>query len=157
MRYADNSFVTNSGSPIHTLYSPVVDRDGNMSLKEAGFENTDEYIESFKESTDIRLILARVASGELTLDQRGAYGDFRNMPKTLAEVLQLQIDSANLFNRLPNEVKQKFNNDPNVFFAQSGSEEWFKMVEPALSDDAKKVLFSVNNPVSESEVVANES
>ena len=126
MKYFKNDVFTNSGDPIHIILSPVVNDDGTIDLVESGKENTDDMIQSFAESCDINIILKRVANGETELLQqrKGMFGDFTNMPKTYAEVLQLQIDSNNLFNSLPIEIKQKFDNDANKFFVSAGSKEW---------------------------------
>lgn len=148
MKYAEKRFYTNPGNPIHVVYSPVVAKDGSVDLKESGFENTNEFIQSFKESTDLHTILTRIQMGETELLQKrtGSFGDFTKMPKTYAEALQLQIDSNNLFNSLPIEIKQKFNNDPNQFFAQSGNKEWFEKLEPVLPDEVKSTLFPSVKP-----------
>lgn len=56
----------------------------------------------------------------------GLHGiDATQLPKTFAEFLQLQIDRKREFDRLPVEVKQKFNNDLTQYMATAGSEEWF--------------------------------
>lgn len=142
MRYADNSFRSNPGNPEHVLYSPKVLANGEIELKPSGVENTDEIIQSFAESTDIRLILSRVAAGDLqVLKQRtGSFGDFTQMPKTFAEVLQLQIDSKNLFDSLPIDVRDKFNGDPSQFFAQSGSPEWFEKLDSVLPEEMRSMI-----------------
>lgn len=142
MKYADNSIFSNPGTPLHTIYKPIVQNDGTVLLEPAGVENTDDFINSFAASTDIRLILQRVNAGEFDLLNKhvGQYGDFTQMPKTYAELLQLQIDSKNLFDSLPVDVKKKFDNDANQFLASSGSLEWFERLEPILNDEVKQTL-----------------
>ena len=109
MKYFKNDIFSNPGSPIHEIYSPVVKDDGSIELEVSGVENTDEYIQSFLESCDINVIVSRIENGELDLlNQRtGSFGDFTDMPKTFAEMLQLKIDSELMFNSLPIEIKQK--------------------------------------------------
>lgn len=145
IRYASNEFVSDPGSPIEITYSPKVNKDGSIELVETGKVNTDEMIQSYKDSTDIRMILARCAEGDFSgLNMKTPmYGDFTQMPKTYAEALQLRIDADNLFNSLPVDIKQKFDNDSNKFFAQSGTEEWYKNIEGVLPEDVKNVLFPV--------------
>lgn len=128
MRFANNKIVSNPGSPIHTIYSPIVEENGVIKLVPSGKENTDEYIQSFKESTDMEFILAKLAQGDTSVLNRShpIFGDFTKAPKTYAEVLQLQIDSRAAFDRLSAEEKQKFGNDPNQFFATAGSKEWYE-------------------------------
>lgn len=135
-------FVTCAGSKYKTEYSPVVEKDGSITLRPVGKIDFHAYIQSFKEQTDIHYIVNKIASGDTSMLRfDGVYGDFTQYPKTLAEVLQLQIDSNKLFNSLPVEIKQKFSNDPNKFFAQSGTEEWFKTISPVLGDDVKNMIF----------------
>ena len=148
VRYADNTIVSEPGNPIHVLYKPVVGDDGSIDLVEAGKENTDDIIASFADSCDIQTILSRVQNGEVgLLNQReGMYGDFVDFPKTYAEVLQLQIDSAKMFNNLPQDVRMKFDNDPNKFFVQAGSAEWVDKLGDVLSEEVRE-LFAVKNEV----------
>lgn len=130
------------GDPKHPIYKPIVTKEGVMDLEVAGFEDTDAIINSFAESTDIRVILQRVSQGETELlNQRNAiFGDFTGMPKTYAEMLQLHIDSNRLFESLPVDVKEKFNFDPNQFFAQAGNAEWFEKVETVMPDDIRQMM-----------------
>lgn len=157
MRFADNSFVSEPGSPFHTVYSPKVGKDGVIDLVESGVEDTDAYIQSFADSVDINTILTRVSNGEMELlhQRNGVFGDFTGMPKTYAEALQLHIDSNRLFASLPVDIRQKFDNDENKFFASSGSEEWYGKLDSILPDDVKAVFKKADaeiQPVKDSEV-----
>lgn len=69
----------------------------------------------------------------------GTYGiDATKLPTTFAEFLQLQIDRKREFDRLPVEIKQRFDNDLNKYMATAGSESWFTKLgitfEPASVD-----------------------
>lgn len=122
----DNKICSEPGSEIHILYKPVVDEKGNIDLVESGKENLKEIIQSGKESCDISVILSQAANDPSVLNRApGVFGDFTNMPETYAEMLQLQIDSKRYFDKLPIEVKKKFDNDPMKFMAQAGDKEWF--------------------------------
>lgn len=134
IKYFDNSIVSNPGNPIKPVYKPIVNKDGTITLVQEGFVNTDEEIQSYEDSVDIDVIVARYMNGDLEALNKhvGQYGDFTEMPKTYAEVLQMQIDAKNTFMRLPVEIRQKFDNDPNQFFAQSGTEEWYSKLEPLM-------------------------
>lgn len=148
MRYQRERIFTNPGDPIHIIYSPKVSKTGSIELVESGKENTNDYIQSFVASTDIHVIIARIMNGEqqLLYSRPGSYGDFTKLPQTYAEALQLQIDSNNLFNSLPVEIKQKFDNDSSKFFASAGTEKWFKDIEPVLPDEVKYVIFPSSAP-----------
>lgn len=144
MRFADNSFFTCAGSPVRDVYGPKVKPDGSVEIVKIGEENSDAYINSFKESTDISFILAKLSQGDDSgLRARvGSYGDFTRFPSTFAEVLQMQIDAGKAFDRLPLDVKREFNNDVNQFMASAGSEVWFGKMESVLPDSMKDLLHS---------------
>lgn len=140
IKFFDNKIVSCPGCPIKEVYKPIVNRDGTITLVVDGHVNTDEEIQSYAESVDIDVIISRYMNGDIEALNKhiGTYGDFTQMPKTYAEVLQMQIDARNTFDSLPIEIKQKFNNDPNEFFAQSGQEEWYKKLEPVLNLEKKE-------------------
>lgn len=142
IRYADNTLVSNPGSPIHQLYAPKVAKNGRIELVKSGTENIQDFINSFRESTDIHQIMNRVMNGQIELLNKrpGSYGDFTQMPKTFAEALQLQIDSRRLFDNLPDDVKAKFHGDANMFLAAAGTEEWFKNIEKVLPAEVKNMI-----------------
>lgn len=135
MKFFKNDIVSNTGSPIKEIYKPIVNKDGSITLIVDGYVNTDEEIQSHEQEVDIDVVIAKYMNGDLEALNKhvGQYGDFTNMPKTYAEVLQMQIDARNVFDGLPVEIKGKFNNDPNEFFVQSGSEDWFKKLDPILN------------------------
>lgn len=139
MRYFNNDRFSVAGSPEKVLYAPIVKDDGTIELKESGKENLQEYIDSFAEECDINVIVAKFAAGDIgVLNQRvGTFGDFTKLPKTFAEMLQLQIDSKKYFDGLPVEIKQMFNNDCNQFFAQTGTKEWYEIMNSMYPQNEK--------------------
>lgn len=132
MKYFDNSICSNPGSDVVIEYSPIVKEDGSIDLEESGKHNIQEYIDSFEESCSLENIIARYANGDISALNVNVpnFGDFTEFPKTYAELLQLQIDSNNLYNSLPKEIKQKFDNDVNKFFVMSGTKEWYDIIKP---------------------------
>lgn len=139
MRFFNNDIFSCAGSPLKTLYSPVVNDDGTIDLVPSGVENLQDYIESSAAECDIRNMISRFVNGDLNaLNKRqGVYGDFTNMPTTYAEMLQLQIDSQRYFDGLPVDIKEKFNNDSNQFFAQTGSKEWYEIMSSMYPQESK--------------------
>lgn len=137
-----NDFVTCSGDQYRILYSPVVLSDGNIELVECGKDDIQEFIQSFKDQTDMTYILQRMAVGDASvLNQRTPmYGDFTDMPKTYAEALQLVIDRERQFMELPLDVRNKFDNDFRKWFAQSGSEEWFDKMSSVIQNYEKEPI-----------------
>lgn len=145
IKFADNKIVSNPGSRIHIIYAPEVQKDGTVILIESGKEDTDEYIDSFREETEISTIIKRFQAGDVSVinQKQGFYADVTKMPKTYAEMLQLRIDSKKAYDELPTSVKEKFDNDEFKFFATAGSEDWFKKLG---------VIEEVNEKIKEGEV-----
>lgn len=139
-------FICSSGSKTRTVYEPYFCETGARQLRAVGVEDINAFIQSFRDSTDINVILKRFELGDTSVlnVQRGIYGDFTKAPKTLSEFLNAQIKAKSIFDKLPGDVKASFNNDVNQFFVQYGSESWLKTIEPFL-------------PKSDTEVNTNES
>ena len=67
----------NPGTPEKVLYGPVFDENGTLDLEPKGKENLYDYIQSHKDSCDIKLIVDRCARGDLSAlsKAQGMYGD----------------------------------------------------------------------------------
>ncbi|UPW41008.1 internal scaffolding protein [Sigmofec virus UA08Rod_5764] len=107
------------GSQVKTLYGPIFDKQGHMSLQETGQENIYDYIQSHADSVDIHVILKQFQQGDVSVLSRvqGAYGDFTQMPKTFAEALNTLIAAEQYFNGLPVDVRAQFGHNFNQFIA----------------------------------------
>ena len=125
--YKDPGFVPSCpGERYKVEYEPIVQADGTIELREAGKTDLQEFYDSQAASCDMALIISRYLNGDRSvLEQRqGAYFDATQVPSTYAEMLQTVISGQRSFEALPVEVKQRFNNDFNQWFASAGSEEW---------------------------------
>lgn len=123
-----NSFVSNPGTKEEILYDAKVLPDGQIELRPAGKKNIQEYIDSFRESTDISFIVQRLKNGDVAdLNLRdGFYADMTKMPTTRAEFMQLFIDMERKFNELPLEIRNKFDNNYRNWYAQGDTQEWYE-------------------------------
>lgn len=112
-------FVTSAGSPLHPVRHGQVQTDGTIKLITDRLEDTDKIIDSYRQSTDINNILKRIQAGDVSLlnQKKGFFGDFTDFPSNYAEMLQLMHRGEEIFNKLPADVKAKYNNDFNQFFA----------------------------------------
>lgn len=124
----DVQFVTCPGSPLKEEFHGQIQSDGRIKLVSDGFRNIQDYISSFEAEADIHNIIERVNCGELDLLTRaqGSYIDTIGMPKTYAEVLNLVNDGMRVFDSLPVEVREKFNNDFNTWFAQMDDDGFYE-------------------------------
>lgn len=133
-------FYSNPGSPIKVTYGSRIDKLGNIIVEEKGKENLYDYIQSFAESCDINNIIKKFESGDLNaLNQRkGEFMDLTEMPTDYFEMVNTINEAKYKFERLPIEVKQKFDNDPNKFIATIGTGDWYlKLFNEKKNDEVK--------------------
>lgn len=118
-----------SGSGVHTVYESKVRPDGIIDLVPAGKEDRHAMIQAERDSTDLAKIVAYYnQTGDASVfNQRvGQFLDTTKLPKTMAEMLQLNIDAHAAFDSLSAEQKRAFDNDFNKFFATAGEKEWME-------------------------------
>lgn len=132
-----NDFVTCPGEDTKIVYAPKVLPDGSIELVESSKINIQDMINADRENTDMAYILRKMKEGDTSVlvQREGVYGDFTEFPKTYAEILQLRIDSEASFYGLNPEIRARFDNDFNKYFASAGSDEWFDKL--GVSRDAK--------------------
>lgn len=123
-----NSFCSNPGSPERIVYSAKINASGVIEVVETGKQDYQAYIESFRPTTDMAYILKELSLGNLQiLNQREPqYGDFTQLPKSLAEAMQLQIDAERQFYELPLDVRNKFNNNYREWCLTAGTDPWYE-------------------------------
>lgn len=116
------------GSPVRTLYGGRYDANGRVVLEEKGKENLYDYIQSFRDSVDLNVILARFANGDTDAlsKAQGFYADVTDFPKTMADALNRINECEEMFKSLPLDVRQKFDCSFEQFLSQSGSEDWLE-------------------------------
>ena len=95
-------FYCSSGSPIKDLY--ILDND---KLVHCGIENSQEIIDSFKDSTDIKLLISRIAEGEydLLVKRQGYFIDTTLFPKSVVDAQNSIRMSKAMYDSLPEDIK----------------------------------------------------
>ncbi len=131
---------TTPGSGMKDTYKMHVDADGKRELKKSGEYNLYADIQSYKDSVSIDYILTRFVNGDETALSRvqGIYGDFTQMPTTMAELQQRVIDAEHLFNNLPLDIREQYNFSASEFFAQLDSDKTKAIFAPP--DKAKETI-----------------
>lgn len=121
---------SNPGTQYEITYKPHYTDTGAFDLIESGKIDVYEQIQSFKESCDLKTILARFANGDpQALNAKLPYfGDFSQMPDTLAGYLQLFSDAETSFAALSPDIRSAFNNSPSEFFASIGTDKFNKLM-----------------------------
>lgn len=125
-----NLFVSNSGSKIVADYGLVTAEDGSTVVGVVGEKNLDAIIQSNKDTGNVALLVAKYNAGdEEALNRvRGVYGDFRNMPTTYAEMVSRLNECRSVFEALPVDIKEQFDNNPDVFWSEYGSERFNNII-----------------------------
>ncbi len=128
------------GSGMKDTYKMHVDDDGKRELNKSGEYNLYAEIQSYKDSVSIDYILSRFVNGDETALSRvqGIYGDFTQMPTTMAELQQRVIDAEHLFNNLPLDIREQYNFSASEFFAQLDSDKTKAIFAPP--DGAKDTI-----------------
>lgn len=120
-----------SEKTIPTFSLEIDKTTGKKTLKETGKTNIYDKIQASAEQTKIYNILDRFNAGDIDAINKvkGHYGDFTNLPRTLAEAQQQLINAEKLFYQQPLEVRQEFNHNPAEFFAAAASGDVLTRVE----------------------------
>lgn len=126
---------TEAGRKTRLTFRWTYDEKGNKSLVQDEEIDRDAEIQSYLEETKIENIINRAAFDPSVIQSLSAHlndeepQDFTNMPSTLAEAQNMMIQAKNTWNKLPREIKQKFDNDVDKFIAGFGTAEWMEALE----------------------------
>ena len=143
---------TKTGSAFAPTYEYKI-VDGIKQLFVSGEINTQDMIDSYAESVDINNIINKYLNGdESVLKQTvGRFGDFRDCPTTYAEMFDRVLACEKVFNSLPPDIREKFDNSNEKFWSSYGS----KYFDSVFEDYATKDNVVPDEIVKESEVVNN--
>lgn len=156
---ADSSdFYSNPGVSFVPDYGFATDKQGMTELVVIGETNLDEFIQSNKDSGDISLLLKRLEAGDVNaLNQvSSSYADVRGIPTNYPELVALINEARNTFEGFDPEVKELFNNNPDEFYSQYGSEEFFNKLSTLGPVDKVDKSVIDDNVVIEKEKLTNE-
>ncbi len=119
-----------SGEKEETTFEMHIDQNGHKSIKKSGKTNIYEKIQASYEDTKIENIIARAMGGDSSglLTHEGQYLDITDAPQTLAEAQQSIQAIRNVFNKLPLEIKTKYDMSVEKYIADFGSEKWQKIM-----------------------------
>lgn len=146
--------IANPGSSSKPNYKLRIDKFGKYYLDHIGDTNTDEFIQSHHDSCEVHKIIEKFSMlGDPSLLNRnsGRYGDFTNLPSTLADVYRSVAEATDFFNSLPLELKREFNHSPSEFFASIGTEKYNNVISSLNKDNQSSVEKEVSVSESQSE------
>ena len=122
-------------APIGTHYLNEYQEEivkGNKELVKVGEKDIYAMIQEDLEGTKIENILHAVAMGDLSaLQQRETtYTDATTMPKTLMEAQNLVLKLKQEFETMPLEVRKLFDNSPEKYVDEMGTEVFQEKMKP---------------------------
>lgn len=137
-------FFSECGCNLRQLYKSIVKKDGTIVLEPAGFQDTDQFIESFRESTELRTIIARYLNGdENAFNMRPVFfGDQMDMPDNLQQAFEIFKTAESAFGSVPNEFKAMYDNDFFKWINDFGSEQFRKSLgegKPGIVNDQEQI------------------
>ena len=123
---------TPAGDRFLELFQEEITEDGKKELVHIGDTNIYDKIQEGKEDTEIQNILVHLANGDLSVlrQQKPQYIDSTTLPKTLMEANNIVIKAKQEFEKMPKEVKEKFDNDAELYVNTMGSQEWLDKMSP---------------------------
>lgn len=139
-----------AGSKYEPEYSIEISKKGKKELVKTGETCTYDLIQESYESTKIENIIRRATLGDTTaLEARaGQYIDITNAPTSLAEMQNLLIKTKEEFDKLPLEVRKKFDMSPEMYVNEYMTDTWAEKM--GLKENT---AVEVEKPVVKEEVV----
>ena len=121
---------TPSGEKEETTFEMKIDQNGHKSIKKSGKTNIYEKIQASYEETKIENIIARAMGGDSSglMAHEGQYLDITNAPQTLAEAQQSIQAIKNVFDKLPLNIKTKYDMSVEKYIADFGSNRWMEIM-----------------------------
>lgn len=134
----DKRYFADPGRGVRDKMSVVADQEGYRYLEKVGETDFYEYIQSHKDSVDLKQIIERCAlSGDPTMLQRmqGTYGDYVGIPGDLRSLEHLKMGAEDAYNALSNEIKAKIGFEE--FLEGFSTQEKFDALQSVLNPSMK--------------------
>lgn len=133
-----------TGNQMDNIYDYIITENLIKGLKKSGEVNRYEKIQKAADECKIETILAKAAVDPTILqNRRGMFLDTSEAPKSLAEFENMRIKIIQEFGKLPVDVRKKFDNSPEKFVAEYGSEEWAKKVGIEEIEEVKEAVEAI--------------
>lgn len=123
---------TPAGDHFLEVFQEEITKDGKKELVCTGKTNVWDKIQEGKEATLIENVLQACAMGDYSMlkQQDPVYIDATTFPKTLMESQNIVIKAKQEFEKLPKEVREKFDFSAELYVSEMGSSEWFEKMAP---------------------------
>ena len=122
----EKHYYSPKGEKIEMRHSAHIDVNGRRHLEKDVPVAVYDLIQSHKEECEIENIIRRAVEGDYNAlnCKEGVFMDITNCPSSIAEAQQYIINAKEEFNKLPKEIKAKFEYNPEIYIAEmSGNTE----------------------------------
>lgn len=129
-RYQKNKTIPSNPGTIEKIdYIMKVDKNGHKYLVEGGRTNTQEIIRSHKDEVDINRIMDMVIRGDVSkLNFNALEMDLTTMPDNMQEFMNAKLLVEQIWGKLDKDIRAAYNNEPEQFLADWGSENFLKNI-----------------------------
>lgn len=123
---------TPAGDQYLEVFQEEITKEGKKELVCVGKTNIHDKIQEGKEDTEIKNILQHLALGDLSVlrQQQPQYIDATTLPKTLMEANNIVLKAKQEFEKMPKEVKEKFDFDAELYVNTMGTQDWLEKMAP---------------------------
>lgn len=113
-----------TGEPTEWRHTPHMKEDGRRELIKDREVAIYDLIQSHREECEIENIIRRAVEGDYNALNavNGTYADITNCPSSIAEAQQYIINAKNDFEKLPKDVKAKFEYNPEIYIAEMSND-----------------------------------
>lgn len=129
-----------AGTRYENIYEEEIEKkSGKKHLVKVGQTCVYDKIQADLEQSKIENIIHKLAMGDLSVLKQAqlTYADADDFPKTLMEAQNIVIKAKSEFNKFPEEVKKLFNDSPEQYVSEMGSDEFIKKMAPYNDSIAK--------------------
>lgn len=150
---------TPAGEHIQIEHRLEIDKNGKEKLIWDKPVDIYSMIQAGKEETEIEYIMRRATEGDPSILNmvQGQYMDVTDLPKTLAKAQQLVIDQTNKFRELPWEVRREYNDNPQEYFLDIGSDKWKDLMGITAAEEKQKKIEEMKKAEAERNAKAMEN
>lgn len=123
---------TPAGDEFLEVFQEEIGKDGKREVVCIGKTNIFDQIQEGKEATEIQNVLAACAMGDMSMlkSQEPLYIDATTFPKTLMEANNIVVKAKEEFEKLPKEVREKFDYSPDLYVNEMGTKEFLEKMAP---------------------------
>ena len=123
---------TPAGDVFLEVFQEEITKDGKKELVMVGKTNIYDKIQEGREDTEIKNILQHLALGDLSIlrQQKPQYIDSTTSPKSLMEANNIVLKAKQEFEKMPKEVREKFDYDAEIYVNTMGTNEWLEKMSP---------------------------